>query len=118
MNKFQGSSPVEDPFFQMQNPNQNPIVPGPISPDQSESEHLTDFKDRDGLAKRVLFFCEQCHGPLAPIAQCCVCKKATHRQCTQCNFQMISEKHDSCKNLIIYSKFSSKRLQDRNEEDT
>jgi hypothetical protein len=113
MKQSQGSVPVEDSLILMENSFPKSLVHRPISPDQSELVHLKNIQDRDILAKSVLFFCEKCHGPLVPIAQCHVCKKTSHRQCVQCYFQKISGKHDSCKNLVIFAKFRSKIIQNK-----
>ena len=109
MKQSHGWSPVEDSIMQMENSNHSSFIQSPISPDQNESVHLQNIQDRSSLAKSVLFFCEQCYGPLVPTAQCHICKKTSHRQCVQCYFQTVSGKHDSCKNLIIYSKSKSKQ---------
>lgn len=116
MNKSQGSVPVEGSLFQMEKSNKNSTTNSQFFPDQSELVFLKDSKDRNSLAKSILFSCQHCSGPLVPIAECQVCKKPSIRQCVKCSLEIFSGKHDVCKNLIIYAKFSTKRFQHRNEE--
>jgi hypothetical protein len=115
MKQSQGSVPVEDSLIQMENSPPNYIVKSPVSLDQSELVHLKDDSDRNNLAKSILFGCERCCGPLVPIADCQICQKASMRQCVECKFQVVSGKHDSCKKLIIFAKFSSKRFLNKKE---
>jgi len=51
-----------------------------------------------------LYACENCDGPLTPIALCIVCKRATSRKCLHCQRVIITDTHLSCSALIFYSK--------------
>ena len=113
MKQSHGWSPVEDSIIQMEDSGHNSFLHSPISPDQNESLHLKNIQDGTSLAKSVLFFCEKCSGPLVPTAQCHICKKTSHRKCVQCYSQMVSGKHDSCKNLIIFTNSKSKQSKNR-----
>lgn len=51
-----------------------------------------------------LYACENCDGPLAPIAVCLVCKRATLRKCLHCQRDVITGTHLSCSTLIFFAK--------------
>jgi len=51
-----------------------------------------------------LYACENCDGPLAPIALCIVCKRATMRNCLHCQRNIITGTHLSCNTLIFFAK--------------
>jgi hypothetical protein len=51
-----------------------------------------------------LYACENCDGPLAPIAVCLVCKRASIRKCLHCQRDIITGIHLSCDTLISFAK--------------
>jgi len=51
-----------------------------------------------------LYACENCDGPLAPIAICLVCKRASIRKCLHCKRDIITGTHLSCDTLISFVK--------------
>ena len=51
-----------------------------------------------------LYACENCDGPLAPIAICLVCKRASIRKCLHCQRDIITDTHLSCDTLISFAK--------------
>jgi len=51
-----------------------------------------------------LYACENCDGPLAPIAVCMVCKRASVRKCLRCQRDIITCTHLSCDTLISFAK--------------
>lgn len=51
-----------------------------------------------------LYACENCDGPLAPIAVCIVCKRASIRKCLHCQMDIITGTHLSCDTLISFAK--------------
>lgn len=99
MNIIQGPIPVEDSLFQMENTS-NSFLQNPTSTD-------LDIQNRKSLAKSGFFKCDECDGIQIPIAQCFVCKNTTIRQCVDCNLKENYGKHDLCKNLFMFSKYSS-----------
>lgn len=107
MRQSQGSVPVDGELINGDSLAPKTIHYSPVNQDQSDFFHQINPKDRNSLAKSILFSCSQCCGPLVPIADCHVCKKTSVRKCVRCNFENESINHEYCKNLVIFLKFSS-----------
>lgn len=51
-----------------------------------------------------LYACENCDGPLAPIAVCLVCKRASIRKCLHCQRDIITGTHLLCDTLLSFAR--------------
>ena len=63
--------------------------------------------DKIKLAKKVLFACESCNGPLVQYSMCRICKKTSTRVCLNCNLYRIDGHHESCLQLILLDRIQN-----------
>lgn len=86
--------------------NQSLLSKSPNSPDFLSSR--AEIRQQDIVSSNFpcnfLYACENCDGPLTPIAVCVVCKRATMRECLHCQRHIITGTHLSCSTLIFFAK--------------
>ena len=73
------------------------------NPLKHENRQESDFSSSN-FQCNFLYACENCDGPLAPIAVCIVCKRASIRKCIHCQRDIITGAHLSCDTLISFAK--------------
>ena len=87
--------------------NQSLISKSHKSPDLScvsRPENRQENFTSSNFPCNFLYACENCDGPLAPIAVCIVCKRASIRKCLHCQRNIITGTHLSCSTLISFAK--------------
>ena len=67
-----------------------------------ENRQENDFVSSNSQCN-FLYACENCDGPLAPIAVCIVCKRASIRKCLHCQRDIITGTHLTCDTLISFA---------------